>query len=517
MMDISVCEFVFVCVCIAAELRLLMRMRMPRADLTLARGQRNQLSRRTCPRLLVVSLKDPCSWHLLAVFGLVALTTSVLTKRLEADQHSTGRLHALSTAEAGCDTTPLHHSDNMFATRANQENAVYAQQTAAAAKNDNLKGLAPKTPGAKAPKTPFKKSLNDENNAFGPGKTGGKGKDGLFGDAKGGKAQSDAFVTPAGMPPPISQIILMYTDNTSGPRARAPLGNKTTNVKQTAFRTPGAAPEPGTSLRPTSPRLRRGRVKVLQSESEEINNDPAEREIEYMAPREVPLPDLPDDVWPNDRKYTQLEGKNFTRGWYEEYAGKKGGDEGELSDFDEKIKKLEERERKKKREAVVKAKPVPTKMNPLAEKVPSTVVARKASSALGSRTGGPPSFAAPTAAVKAKAPGALTSRKPMTGPSAVANPRHTAARVASNTTLGYSKGRSVSAAARRPLGDIHKKDDVKPITTQMPFGGGTTLDQLLGLSLAGQDDNDDLGAQPLTDLPEDDDALADFQLDTPEI
>jgi hypothetical protein len=88
----------------------------------------------------------------------------------------------------------------MFATRANQENAVYAQQTAQAAKNDNLKGLVPKTPGAKAPKTPFKKS-NDENNVFRPGKTGGKGKDGgLFGDGKGGKAQVDAFVTPAGMP-----------------------------------------------------------------------------------------------------------------------------------------------------------------------------------------------------------------------------------------------------------------------------------------------------------------------------
>ena len=236
-----------------------------------------------------------------------------------------------------------------------------------------------------------------------------------------------------------------------------------------------------------------------------------------MAPREVPLPDHPEDVWPNDRKYTQFEGKNFTRGWYSEYAGKKGGDDGELSDLDEKIKKLEERDMKKRRDAVVKAKPVPTRTNPLAEKAPSTVAARKASSALGSRTGGVPSFAAPTAAARAKAPGALASRKPMTGPSAVANPRHTAARVASNTTLGYSKGRSVSAATRRPLGDIHKKDDVKPAATQMPFGGGTTLDQLLGLSLVDQDDNDDLGAKPLAEMDEYEDALADFQLDAADV
>lgn len=87
----------------------------------------------------------------------------------------------------------------MFATRANQENAVHQQQTATAAKNQNLQGLAPKTPGLK-PKTPFKANGNDENAAFGPGKTGGKGKDGgLFGEGKGGKADQSAFMTPAGM------------------------------------------------------------------------------------------------------------------------------------------------------------------------------------------------------------------------------------------------------------------------------------------------------------------------------
>ena len=66
----------------------------------------------------------------------------------------------------------------MFASRAHNENAVYEQQTAAAAKplNQGVKGLQPKTPGNKAPKTPFKVSLNDENATLGAGNTGGKGK-----------------------------------------------------------------------------------------------------------------------------------------------------------------------------------------------------------------------------------------------------------------------------------------------------------------------------------------------------
>ena len=89
----------------------------------------------------------------------------------------------------------------MFAARANQENAIYEQQTAAAAKplNQGVKGLAPKTPANRAPKTPFKIPLNDENATFRSGKTGGQRKqDGLFGQGKEGKVEKSAFLTPAG-------------------------------------------------------------------------------------------------------------------------------------------------------------------------------------------------------------------------------------------------------------------------------------------------------------------------------
>ncbi|KAK6432711.1 hypothetical protein LTR95_011114 [Oleoguttula sp. CCFEE 5521] len=379
----------------------------------------------------------------------------------------------------------------MFATRANQENAVYQQQAATAVKNEGLKATAPKTPGNKAPKTPFKKPSNNENVVFNPGKTNGKAKD-----------QTDAFLTPA------------------GPRIRAPLGNKTTNIKATAFRTPGPAPAPAPtpSLHPTSPRLRRGRVKVLQAEPVTTEDASEEREIEYMPPRAIPLPDHPTDCWPNDRTYPQFEGRNFTRGVWDGMFPTKEDDEesDEMSDLDGKIRALESKqaaERVKKTSPVaVRTKMVPVKKDPLRERTAGTMVAKKAASALGSGPVDVPSFAAPTAAAKAKMPTVLAPKK-LTLPTG--NPRHTAAKVASNTTLGYSKGRVVSAAARKPLGGVHEQSESKQAATQMPLGGGTTLDMLLRLGLGDDADDDAFGGVKLEDV-EEDEALRDFKLPTVE-
>lgn len=76
-----------------------------------------------------------------------------------------------------------------------QENAVRHLHAGAAGKslNAGLKGFNAKTPGNKAPKTPFKIPLNDENAV---GKA-GKGNE-LFTTNKGGKIDQNAFVTPAG-------------------------------------------------------------------------------------------------------------------------------------------------------------------------------------------------------------------------------------------------------------------------------------------------------------------------------
>lgn len=74
-----------------------------------------------------------------------------------------------------------------------QENAVRNISIGPGGKpiNAGIKGLGAKTPGNRPPKTPFKVPLNDEN-VF---KLGGKS-----GKGKGGRADENAFVTPAGKP-----------------------------------------------------------------------------------------------------------------------------------------------------------------------------------------------------------------------------------------------------------------------------------------------------------------------------
>lgn len=88
----------------------------------------------------------------------------------------------------------------MLAARNDQENFIHGQQTAAAAKplNQGAKGFGAKTP---APKTPFRTARNDENVVFQGGKSVLKtnGKAQLGGAKNGGKVESNAFVTPAGM------------------------------------------------------------------------------------------------------------------------------------------------------------------------------------------------------------------------------------------------------------------------------------------------------------------------------
>jgi hypothetical protein len=70
--------------------------------------------------------------------------------------------------------------------------------------NGGLKGFNAKTPSNKAPKTPFKIPLNDENAVHKGGKsvlkTNGKGNENLLKTVqKDGKLDASAFVTPAGM------------------------------------------------------------------------------------------------------------------------------------------------------------------------------------------------------------------------------------------------------------------------------------------------------------------------------
>ena len=82
---------------------------------------------------------------------------------------------------------------------------MHGHQAAAASKplNQGIKQLAPKTPGNRPPKTPFKLPLNDENGGIGGFKTGlkanAKGNENLVSGAKkGGLGDKSAFITPLG-------------------------------------------------------------------------------------------------------------------------------------------------------------------------------------------------------------------------------------------------------------------------------------------------------------------------------
>lgn len=86
-----------------------------------------------------------------------------------------------------------------------QENAVRHLHASAAGKslNAGLKGYNAKTPGNKAPKTPFKVPLNDENAVNKAGKSvlkaNGKANENLLVTGKKGvKLDENAFITPAG-------------------------------------------------------------------------------------------------------------------------------------------------------------------------------------------------------------------------------------------------------------------------------------------------------------------------------
>jgi hypothetical protein len=239
--------------------------------------------------------------------------------------------------------------------------------------------------------------------------------------------------------------------------------------------------------------------------------------MEYMPPRGVPLPDHDDELLAAELDFTVLQGKNLTRGWYSEYGSKKEDedDDSELSDFEERVRQIEAAQKKT---VEAKKRTVPATVQTLgtlgSRVAPGTIRAKHAASALATKSTNPKSaYVAPTASARARQPTIASSsvfrKKPTPPPTG--NPRFTAAKVASNSTIGYSKGRAVSASAGRPLSSFHSR----PIVAKADPAEKTSLADLLGLkTLHIEDDEDaDFGLSGMIDVfagEEEDDV---FQLD----
>ncbi|KAI9772270.1 MAG: hypothetical protein M1840_001019 [Geoglossum simile] len=415
----------------------------------------------------------------------------------------------------------------MLAVR-NQENLVHGHQTAAASKplNQGAKLAAPKTPGARAPKTPFKVPLNDENLA---GRGGGKSVMRTVNKASenlmtGGLAgDKTAFITPL------------------GPRNRAPLGVKTTNAKAKAFQTPlnqagddgvgGAQAAEKPQLKSATARRIKPASSYTGSNKLEVHDEKSncdEREIEYMPPRPQELPDCPED-FPPDMDYSQLQGQNLTRGWFQHYCNPIDDEGISLAErqWDEQQKKADKKvdelmekaieempligynvpefpgdetfvvikrkqeaeEARAKKASVTAPKPTAAKAAAIA-RGPSTVSAKGAASVLSMKpVSTKVATIRPKPAPKARIPASFLIHSKGTAAPKPTNPslmHHSAATAASKTTLGYTNGRTASATLSQKASNEAARTTRPPptgsssstTTTLTPATSATTRAQL---------------------------------------
>ncbi|KAJ4411085.1 hypothetical protein N0V91_001458 [Didymella pomorum] len=365
-----------------------------------------------------------------------------------------------------------------------QENAVRSLQVGPGGKP---LAHSSKTPATKAPKTPFKVPLNDEN-TFTKGAKGDGKSNLLLTSKQGGKLDASAFVTPA------------------GPRNRAPLGAKTTNAKGKAFQTPAPLASSAKTLK-ASPRLRRPKVKVHQPKIDADSEDDVP-EIEYMPPKEVPLLDDMDDYIPRDWDFSILSGPDAMRGITSAYHNPTEDDgrtRGQRQ-FEESL----ERDRKKRDEefdrvfAAQMAKDdaetrryfgiTEPKREAAKPTVKATTTARSATGLSTMRARSAATFLAPadrptsrfgasTAAARVPT-GIVSGRKTSKTPVESTATRH--ARVASavassKSTIGYAQGRAVrsTSAMRPPLSNVTKP--VGPSLSTAKRAGTTTPSFASGL------------------------------------
>ncbi|GKT49285.1 uncharacterized protein ColSpa_09466 [Colletotrichum spaethianum] len=344
------------------------------------------------------------------------------------------------------------------------ENAVNAAQAARLAPGKGQ--LAPKTPGARYPKTPLKIPLNDEN-AVGGAKTvlAPKSNGNIQGTVK-----KQNLVTP------------------SETRARAPLGNKTTNAKARSTQNAGGKDLEKTQTKPTTTKKLKQRSPSVGPLKLEVRNDQAgpaeEPDVEYAPPPAMDLP-YESDVFPDGvLTFEGLKPENMFKGYYNHFYNPVGEDGVRLQDrkHKEKLKKaLKESDERILRDiremdwsvsdvpetaAFAQRKAPAPAPNPAvtrrtvggALKCPPTITSRRAASALSMSTGSTirqkkaveqrPTVRRPISALlpRTRPNKATIASKSTAAESAVGE-------AASRNTLGYTKGRSASSvvSGRAPV------------------------------------------------------------------
>jgi hypothetical protein len=285
---------------------------------------------------------------------------------------------------------------------------------------------------------------------------------------------------------------------------------KTTNAKTKAFQTP-AAPIVDKDLLKTQTKpasARRPKPKISHAETTKLNvhgddNGPLEeKEVEYCPPKPTPLP-YESDVFPDGcLDYDILKGPNMMRGWLSYYHNPvdENGVSIKEKRFEEECarahKDAEERILKQVEELDWKIGDVPEtfknlhikdagheRMNVVNKKVntssaapskgPPTIASRKAASVLSVAPKVAPAVSktANTGATSKKTTSFLARGKNAAAPAPI-NPspmRHTAAAVASRSTIGYTKGRNASSALKMRTGGLPRS------TSNLSDGSDTTI------------------------------------------
>ncbi|CAD6499843.1 BgTH12-03949 [Blumeria graminis f. sp. triticale] len=187
-----------------------------------------------------------------------------------------------------------------------QENMASVQNQMPISKSlgRNIRGLHPKTPHNRYPKTSFQNPLQDENQTTIFGKKFGKYNDNENAENNGKNSalfDKDVFATPI------------------GPRTRAPLGAKTTNAKAKVLQTPSALAPPKEEHEfpqmPSKVQIFKNvtHVNINNLEIEGKEKPLREREVEYCPPKPKDLPYQSDTFPDNCIDYSNIHTKNILR------------------------------------------------------------------------------------------------------------------------------------------------------------------------------------------------------------